>query len=232
MQSTLIVKNIEKKIKKKQLIKNISFKATQGEIIGILGSNGAGKTTLMKCLTGLMKMSSGEIEICGTDITPHRNNYLKHVGAIIETPSFYEYMSGWKNLMQYMNMDKSITKKRVREVVELLKLNESIHEKVKDYSLGMKQRLGVAQALLHSPNLLILDEPMNGLDPKGVIILRNLLQDLSHQGITILISSHLLSELEKIVTRVLFIESGKLISDENIENIKETLEEKFLKVVS
>lgn len=229
----LAINNIEKKVKKKQLIEDINFTAKEGEIIGLLGANGAGKTTIMKCITGLTKIDSGTVEICGEALTHKQNNCLKNVGAIIETPAFYNYMTGWNNLLQYMRMDKdSISIKRVEEVVSLVKLENNIHEKVKGYSLGMKQRLGVAQALLHNPKLLVLDEPMNGLDPKGVIDLRNLLQQLSKQGVTILISSHLLSEIEKIATRVLFIESGRLISDEQFEQISNTLEEKFLEIVS
>jgi len=233
MKYVLKVEGIGKKIKKKQLIKGINFTAKQGEIIGLLGANGAGKTTIMKCITGLTKVDTGVVEICGEALTIKQNNCLQNIGAIIETPAFYNYMTGWNNLLQFMRMDKnSISTERVKEVVSLVELENDIHEKVKNYSLGMKQRLGLAQALIHNPKILILDEPMNGLDPKGVIGLRNLLQQLSRQGVTILISSHLLSEIEKIITRVLFIESGRLINDEKFRKNTDTLEAKFLKIVS
>ncbi|MCL2606934.1 MAG: ATP-binding cassette domain-containing protein [Coriobacteriia bacterium] len=232
----LVVRGLRKTIRGRNLVCEIAFTVSEGEIVGLLGPNGAGKTTIMKCTTGLMRANEGEIEICQEPFTCRDSRLLINVGAIIENPAFYDYMTGWKNLAQYMRASKmSVNATRMQEVVDMVKLDDVIHSKVKTYSLGMKQRLGLAQAIIRNPKLLILDEPMNGLDPRGVIDLRNLLVALSNQGTAIIVSSHLLSEIEKIATRVLFIDEGKIIGDESLEGVGRdmiSLEEKYMKITS
>jgi ABC-2 type transport system ATP-binding protein len=206
------LRGVTKKIGGKTLIHDLSFDVPKGEVFGFLGPNGAGKTTTIRMMVGLMSMTSGEITIGGHSIRSNFEQAIRHVGAIVENPEMYKYLSGYHNLVHYSRMIPGITHHRIDEVVKLVKLENRIHDKVRKYSLGMRQRLGVAQALLHKPSLLILDEPTNGLDPAGIRELRDYLRYLTkEEGITVIVSSHLLTEMELMCDRVAIIQQGKLI---------------------
>lgn len=206
------LRNVTKRIGGKVIIDNLSFDVPRGEIFGFLGPNGAGKTTTIRMMVGLMSISDGEILIDGHNTKTDFESAIRHVGAIVENPELYKYLSGYNNLIHYARMIPGITKHRIDEVVKLVKLENRIHDKVSKYSLGMRQRLGVAQAILHKPSLLILDEPTNGLDPAGIRELRDYLHYLTREeGITVIVSSHLLSEMELMCDRVAIIQQGQLI---------------------
>lgn len=208
----LELSNVKKTIKNKEIIKDISFELCKGEVLGLLGPNGSGKTTTMRMIVGLMSLTDGEIYIKGNSIQQNFSESIKHVGAMIETPAFYPFYSGFKNLMYFSRMLEGVTKDRVLEVIDLLGLSNAIHKKFSMYSLGMKQRLGIAQALLHNPAILILDEPTNGLDPAGVREIRDYLKRIAEvEDTAILLSSHLLSEIELICDRAIIIQNGHFV---------------------
>ncbi|WP_223593769.1 ABC transporter ATP-binding protein [Neobacillus bataviensis] len=205
--------HVTKRIGRTTLIDDLSFDVPKGEIFGFLGPNGAGKTTTIRMIVGLMSITKGQILIKGKNIKTEFEQAIRHVGAIVESPEMYKYLSGYHNLVHYARMVPGVTKERIDEVVSLVKLENRIHDKVKKYSLGMRQRLGVAQALLHRPSLLILDEPTNGLDPAGIRELRDYLRHLTRtEGITVIVSSHLLSEMELMCDRVAILQRGKLVN--------------------
>lgn len=212
------LQNVTKKIKGKTIIDNLSFSVRRGEIYGFLGPNGAGKTTTIRMMVGLISMTSGNIVIEGHNIRTDRSKAMAHVGAIVENPELYKFMTGRKNLQHFIRMSgKPITEQRIQEIVKLVDLENALDKKVKTYSLGMRQRLGVAQALLHNPSILILDEPTNGLDPSGIRELRDYLRHLAKkENISILVSSHLLSEIELMCDRVLIIQNGKFIGGRSL----------------
>ena len=211
--------NVTKRIGKNTIIDDLTFDVPQGEIFGFLGPNGAGKTTTIRMIVGLMSITKGKILINGKNIKTEFEQAIRHVGAIVESPEMYKYLTGYQNLVHYARMAQGVTKERIDEVVSLVKLENRIHDKVKRYSLGMRQRLGVAQALLHRPSLLILDEPTNGLDPAGIRELRDYLRNLTRtEGITVIVSSHLLSEMELMCDRVAIIQRGKLIDVMPVQN--------------
>ncbi|WP_078577767.1 ABC transporter ATP-binding protein [Salipaludibacillus agaradhaerens] len=222
----LDISNLTKRVQKnKKIVDSASFQMKKGEILGLLGPNGAGKTTTIRMIVGLIKKTEGSVKINGRDLDEEGQACKSEVGAIVENPAFYDYMSGYKNLQQYGRMaKKEIPPERYEEVIELVKLKHAINDKVKKYSLGMKQRLGVAQALLHNPAVLILDEPTNGLDPKGIRELRDYLQQLANEGISTLVSSHLLSEMQLMCDRVVIMEQGKIINVTTIESLNESNE--------
>ncbi|WP_223702218.1 ABC transporter ATP-binding protein [Sutcliffiella deserti] len=208
----LEVKNLTKKIGSKTIVKDVSFEVEKGEIFGLLGPNGAGKTTIIRMIVNLINRTGGSVIINGHNLDDSFKTAMSEMGAIVENPEFYKYMSGYKNIKHYANMaTRTITKERIEEMVSLVGLNEAIHNKVKTYSLGMRQRLGVAQALLHEPSLLILDEPTNGLDPQGIREFRDYLRLLANNGISVVVSSHLLSEMQLMCDRFAIIEKGELI---------------------
>ncbi|QGQ98518.1 ABC transporter ATP-binding protein [Paenibacillus psychroresistens] len=212
--STSIVqlKNVTKKIGSKTIIDGLSFEVPKGEVFGFLGPNGAGKTTTIRMMVGLMRITEGEILIDGHSITKDFEKAISKVGAIVENPEMYKYLTGYQNLVHFARMSAGVTKERIQEVIKLVALENRINDKVKTYSLGMRQRLGVAQALLARPSLLILDEPTNGLDPAGIRELRDYLRKLTQEeGISVVVSSHLLSEMELMCDRVAIIQNGKLI---------------------
>lgn len=212
------LRNVTKRIGRKNIIDNLTFDVPQGEIFGFLGPNGAGKTTTIRMIVGLMSITQGQILIKGKNIKTEFEQAIRHVGAIVENPEMYKYLSGYHNLVHYARMVPGVTKERIDEVVSLVKLENRIHEKVRKYSLGMRQRLGVAQALLHRPSLLILDEPTNGLDPEGIRELRDYLRQLTRtEGITVVVSSHLLSEMELMCDRVAILQRGKLVDVKPID---------------
>jgi ABC-2 type transport system ATP-binding protein len=212
------VSNVTKVIGGKKLIDNLSFDIPRGEVFGFLGPNGAGKTTTIRMMVGLMSITAGDITINGYSIAKEYEKAIQNVGAIVENPEFYKFLSGFQNLVHFARMNRSVSKERINEVVRLVGLEERIHDKVKTYSLGMRQRLGIAQALLHSPSLLILDEPTNGLDPAGIRELRDYLKKLTrNEGISVFVSSHLLSEMELMCDRVAIIQNGKLVEVKTVQ---------------
>ncbi|MCL6459250.1 MAG: ABC transporter ATP-binding protein [Gorillibacterium sp.] len=209
----LEIKKICKNFGGLSALTDVTFTINKGEIFGLIGPNGAGKTTAIRMMTGLANLSQGDIRVCGHSIRTEFNQAIVHVGAIIENPEFYPYMTGQDNLKQYMRMSATVTKERLDTVVRLVGLQDALDKKVKAYSLGMRQRLGIAQALLHKPSLLILDEPTNGLDPAGIHEMREYLRKIaSEEGVSVLISSHLLPEVEQLCGRVVVIQNGKLIT--------------------
>ena len=216
----LEVLGLKKRIGLKTIVEDISFDMHEGEIIGLLGPNGSGKTTIMRMLVGLTKTTKGEVYCFEKPLGLGKVKMLKEVGAMIETPEFYNYMSGWSNLKQMARVcGKKVSRARMKELVEFVGLSQVIRKKVKTYSLGMRQRLGLAQALLNDPKILILDEPVNGLDPQGVQDFRNKLKEIAATGVSILISSHLLDEIEKVSDRVIVIEKGRIIADDKLEHL-------------
>lgn len=221
MSKVLELKNVSKIIGKRKIVENINFDINSGEIFGFLGPNGAGKTTTIKMITGLLKIDEGEILINGKNVKTNFEEALSSVGGIIENPEMYGYLSGRDNLEIYGRMHSQVSKDRINEVINLVKLDNRIDDKVKKYSLGMRQRLGLAQALLHSPKLLILDEPTNGLDPVGIKELRDTLRELAEkEGLAVLVSSHLLSEMELMCDRFGIIDSGKIIDMKTMKDIR------------
>ena len=216
----LEVLGLKKRIGLKTIVEDISFDMHEGEIIGLLGPNGSGKTTIMRMLVGLTKTTKGEVYCFEKPLGLGKVKMLKEVGAMIETPEFYNYMSGWSNLKQMARVcGKKVSRARMKELVEFVGLSKVIRKKVKTYSLGMRQRLGLAQALLNDPKILILDEPVNGLDPQGVQDFRNKLKEIASTGVSILISSHLLDEIEKVSDRVIVIENGRIIADDKLDRL-------------
>ena len=177
------LKQLSKTIGKKKIIDNLNLSLFPGQITGFLGPNGAGKTTTIRMMSGLMKPTSGEVVIEGQNLSDHFEETMSKVGVIVENPEMYKYMSGWKNLVHFARMNKNITQDRVREVVDQVGMQNRIHEKVSTYSLGMRQRLGLAQALLHRPKFLILDEPTNGLDPAGIREFRTYLRKVAEADV-------------------------------------------------
>ena len=213
--------NLNKKFGKKQILKNVSFEMQEGDILGFIGPNGAGKTTTIKLILGLQSITEGKVSINGYDIEKQFIKAIRNVGAIVENPDLYMYLSGYENLRLIANLYQGIDKERINEVVKLVKLENRIKDKVSKYSLGMRQRLGIAQAILHKPNLLILDEPTNGLDPEGIKEMRELLVDLAKkEKMGILISSHNLAELDNLCTKVCIIKNGEIIETSDISGIK------------
>ncbi|MDQ0229894.1 ABC transporter ATP-binding protein [Metabacillus malikii] len=217
------INNIHKNIGRKEIIKGLSFTINKGEVFGFLGPNGAGKTTTIRMMVGLISITKGDILIEGKSIKTNFKEAIRHVGAIVENPEMYPYMSGWKNLLHYARMIDGISKDRINEVIKLVGLEKAIHEKVGRYSLGMRQRLGIAQALLHNPSILILDEPTNGLDPSGIREIRQYIRNLAEkEQVAVIVSSHLLSEMEMMCDRIGVINNGRIIA---IESVQDTLQQ-------
>ena len=213
--------NLCKSFGKKQILKNISLELKQGDILGFIGPNGAGKTTTIKLILGLQSIDSGTVEINGYDIKKNFEKAILGVGTIVENPDLYMYLTGYENLKLIKNLYKNVDENRIKEVVKLVKLEQRINDKVSKYSLGMRQRLGIAQAILHKPNLLILDEPTNGLDPEGIKELRDLLKNLAKkEKMGIVISSHNLSELESFCNKVTIIKNGEIVETSSINEVK------------
>ena len=221
METVLECKSLNKKIGKKDILKNVSLEVQEGDILGFIGPNGAGKTTTIKLIIGLQKINSGEVKINGYDIKNQFEKAIERVGTIVENPDLYMYMSGLDNLKMIARLYKNIDAKRIDEVIKLVGLENRIKDKVSKYSLGMRQRLGIAQAILHKPNLLILDEPTNGLDPEGIKQLRDLLTKLAkEENMAILISSHNLAELESFCNKITIIQNGEIIETSTLEDAK------------
>lgn len=216
----LQVTNLHKKIRKREIIKGISFEVMPGEVFGFLGPNGAGKTTTIRMIVGLIKPTSGTILIGGKDIRKNFTEAMRGLGSIVENPEFYTFLTGQENLAYFARMDSSIKKERIQEVTELVGLEKRINDRVSTYSLGMRQRLGIAQALLSNPKLLILDEPTNGLDPSGIHEMRDFIRALArNEGISVLVFSHLLSEIELLCDRVAIMTDGTIIKTDQVAHL-------------
>src|SRR5690606_8524499 len=223
------IKNLNKTIKGKHIIKDLNLDFYPGQITGFLGPNGAGKTTTIRMMTGLMYPSKGEVIIDGKQLSTNYEEAISNIGVIVENTEMYTYMSGYKNLQHFARMHKGVTKQRIDEVVAQVGLQNRIHEKVKTYSLGMRQRLGLAQAMLHRPKFLILDEPTNGLDPAGIRELRTYLRKIAKEdNVATVISSHLLAEIELIVDRIAVIQNGEIIDIRELQ--EETVSEYYIEV--
>ncbi len=221
----LSVKNITKVYGTKKVVKNVSFSLYPGQIFGFVGPNGAGKSTTIRMITGLTLPTSGSIRICGYSITKSFKQAISNVGAVVEMPQLYPYLSGEKNLKLYAKFYGKAAVKRIPQIVKLVGMENRIKDKVSAYSLGMKQRLGIAQALLNKPKLLILDEPTNGLDPNGIVEMRNILKILAEkENITIIISSHNLAELEQTCDVIGLINNGSLIEYKTMAEIDKMIE--------
>ena len=232
MKNIVEIKELFKTIDKEEILSGINLQITEGEIYGFLGPNGAGKTTLMKCMLSLSNITSGSIEIFGKNLQDHREEILSQVGSIIETPIFYENLTAKEILeihAQYMR--KNINESDIISILRMVGL-KNMTKKVKEFSLGMRQRLGLARAFLTKPKLLILDEPINGLDPIGIQEIRNLLLSLSKEcGVTILISSHILSEISQIADKIGVIKNGKMVEQVSMKEFRREnidLEEYFM----
>ncbi len=196
---------------KRLAVDRLELEVGGGELFGFLGPNGAGKTTTIRMSLGLIAPTSGSVEILGKEVRRHRTEILPRVGALVESPALYGYLSGRDNLRAVGDLLGGVREKRIDEVLEIVSLTGRDRDKVRTYSMGMKQRLGLALALLNDPDLLILDEPANGLDPAGIVEMRDLLRGLAASGKTVFISSHVLSEVQQICTRVAIINHGRLI---------------------
>lgn len=231
--SVLQIKNLSKRVGKKTIIRNINFEVYEGEVFGLLGPNGAGKTTIIRSIVSLISRTSGTVLIKGMDVSVDFKKTISEVGAIIENPEFYMYMSGMENLKQFARMSrKNISDEEINKIVAKVKLTNAINQKVKTYSLGMRQRLGLAQALIHNPSILILDEPTNGLDPQGMAEFREIIREVSKQGTAVLISSHFLGEIQQITDRFAIIEKGELTHIETMSDVMEDSHGKFVFKVS
>jgi ABC-type multidrug transport system ATPase subunit len=211
--------DLSKQYGQRLAVDNLNLEVHRGEIFGFLGPNGAGKTTTIRMALGLIAPTSGNVEILGQDVITQRARVLPRVGALVETPALYLYMSGRDNLRAVGSVLGGVPKARIDAVLELVGLSIRQKDRVRTYSLGMKQRLGVAMALLQDPDVLILDEPANGLDPAGIVEMRDLMHRLSAEGKTVFISSHLLTEVQQICTRVAIINLGKLVTESSIEDL-------------
>jgi len=223
MEALLKIENLSKTFNGRTILDNISLEAYAGEVFGFLGPNGAGKTTIIKIITGLLSADSGNVQINGFNVRTQFEKAMDNIGAIVENPELYGYLTGMQNLRQFRRLRSGVTEERIAEAVQFVGLENRISDKVKKYSLGMRQRLGVAQAILHHPKLLVLDEPTNGLDPAGIKELRDILKKLAHeQGAAVFVSSHLLSEMEMMCDRVGIITNGQL---KNVKPIKELMEQ-------
>ncbi len=222
-QPVLELVDLRKTIKQKEIIKGVNLTVGPAEIMGFLGPNGAGKTTTIRMIVGLIKPTAGQVNICGFSVSKDFVKAMSNVGCIIESPEMYKFLSGRENLLHFANMDTRITPDRVNEVVDLVGLHNRIDDKVSTYSLGMRQRLGIAQAILSRPKLLILDEPVNGLDPSGITEFRNLIKKLAHEEqMAIFVSSHLLSEAQLMCDRVAIIKQGAIVRTAAVKDILNT----------
>lgn len=221
MQKAIKVRNINKFINDRKILDNINFDIYEGEIVGLVGPNGAGKSTLLKIMSGLYPYHDGIVEYFGIDLKNNFEKAMSLVGTLIESPDLYKNLSGKDNLELFKSMFKGVDENRVKEIVKIVEMEKHLGKKFKTYSLGMKERLGIAASLINKPKILILDEPTNGLDPVGINKIMNLLKNMKNT--TILISSHMLSEIEKLCDKIIFINDGKIIS---IKTIKKTSDKK------
>lgn len=230
MQKILECQNLCKSFGKKQILKDVSFEIDEKDILAFIGPNGSGKTTTIKLILGLQNIDSGSVKINGYDVKKDFVKSIEKVGAIVENPDTYMYLSGWQNLKLVANLYKGVTDDDLKTIVKTVGLENRIHDKVSKYSLGMRQRLGIARALINKPNLLVLDEPTNGLDPEGIKDLRILLKRLAKEGMGILISSHNLAELESFCNKVLIIDNGVILEKSEVKKFKDNNNKYLFKV--
>lgn len=216
----LITNELTKKYKKHISVDGLNLRIERGQIYGFLGPNGAGKTTTIRMLLGLIKPTQGNIEIFGQSLKKNRLQILQRIGSLVESPTYYGNLTGRENLEAVRRL-RDLPEKRVNEVLEIVRLTKVANRLTKEYSLGMKQRLGIAVALLSNPDLLILDEPTNGLDPSGIQEIRELIKELPGAGMSVLVSSHLLSEIDQMATQVGIINNGKMIFQDSIERLRQ-----------
>ncbi len=216
----LSLRDVTKNIKSRHIIKGLSFDVHRGQVYGFLGPNGAGKTMTLRMIVGLIKPTTGQIRICGYDIQGSFVKAMSHVGCIIENPEFYDYLTGYENLCHFFGMEKGLDRTRLEAVIDKVGMRHKINDLVSTYSLGMKQRLGIAQALMKNPTLLILDEPTNGLDPAGIKEFRHLIHSLAkEENMTIFVSSHLLSEIQMMCDEVTIILHGRTILTSSVSEL-------------
>lgn len=216
----LMTSDLTKKYKKHTSVDGINLRIERGQIYGFLGPNGAGKTTTIRMLLGLIKPTQGNIEIFGQSLKKNRLQILQRIGSLVESPTYYGNLTGRENLEAVRRL-RDLPEKRVNEVLEIVRLTKVANRLTKEYSLGMKQRLGIAVALLSNPDLLILDEPTNGLDPSGIQEIRELIKELPESGMSVLVSSHMLSEIDQMATQVGIINNGKMIFQDSIECLRQ-----------
>lgn len=221
MPPVIQVRQLSKDYRELKAVDELSFTVHEGDVYGFLGQNGAGKSTTIRMLLTLIQPSGGSIELFGMDLQKHRREILRQVGAVIERPDLYKYLTAFENLSIFARLSGiRITKKLLMDQLEQVGLHDRAHSKVKTYSQGMKQRLGIAVALVHNPRLVVLDEPTNGLDPHGIADIRHLIRRLSSEmGKTVLVSSHLLNEIEMIANRMIIIDKGKKIAEGAIRDL-------------
>ncbi|KJR46946.1 ABC transporter, ATP-binding protein [Desulfosporosinus sp. I2] len=218
--AVLELTNLKKTIKGKEIVKGVNLTLYPSQIFGFLGPNGAGKTTTIRMIVGLIKPTEGSVTICGYSVAHDFVKALSNVGCIIESPDMYKYLTGMENLLQFAAMNKTVSQQRIKDVVEMVGLQHRVNDKVSTYSLGMRQRLGIAQAILARPKLLILDEPTNGLDPAGMTEFRNLIRKLAYEdGMSVFVSSHLLLEIQQMCDMVSIIKQGRVIKTANVQDI-------------
>ncbi|MEO8035444.1 MAG: ABC transporter ATP-binding protein [Acidobacteriota bacterium] len=215
---TLIARGLKKIIGKKTIVEDVSFEVFPGEVFGFLGPNGAGKTTTIRMLVGLIRPTAGSVTVCGSDIRTDFEKAMRHVGCIVETPDLYRFMSGRENLEHFARMLR-VDPAAIERMAATVGLSHRLEQRVGTYSLGMRQRLGIAQALLGDPKLLILDEPANGLDPAGIREMRQLLRELAGHGMAVFVSSHLLAEIELMCDRVAIIHKGHLLRQGTVKQL-------------
>ena len=234
MNKTILkVEEISKSFKKRKVVDNVSFESKEGEILGFLGANGAGKTTTIRMITGLTSFDNGNVIIDGYNIKNDFEKAMDNVGAIVEIPFLYEYMTGIENIKLFAKLYKA-SEEGVQEAIRVSGLKDRLNDKVKEYSLGMKQGIGLAVALMKQPKLLILDEPTNGLDPMGIRDLREFLKDLAHnKKVSVVVSSHILVEMEQLCDRVVIISDGKIICTKTMDEIEKesSLEDVFINAI-
>jgi len=216
----LETRHLTKSFRGRKIVDDLNIRVMKGDVYGFLGRNGQGKTTTIRMLTGLIFPDSGDVLINGISLRKDFKRAIAHVGAIVETPAFHDYLTGYENLALMANLAPGVTKSRVREVLDIVGLGGRARDKVKTYSLGMKQRLGIANALLHEPELIVLDEPTNGLDPQGMREIRELILRLaSGKNITFFISSHLLHEMQEMCNRIGIIQNGRLLMEGDMREL-------------
>lgn len=218
--------HVSKKIGKKLILQDIQATLSSGEIVGLVGPNGAGKTSLMKLIAGYNFPSQGSIEICGHNVATEHGSAMAHSSFLVESPGLYPNLSGKRHL-EMVCRSHGISTDLIRSVMDFIDFDSQLNDKVKTYSVGMKQRLALALCWITNPKLLVLDEPVNGLDPEGIVLLRNRIESIAADGTAVLVSSHLLDELQKISTRIIFIDGGEILGEEKA-NGYEGLEKKYL----
>lgn len=226
----LKIHNVYKRIEKKQILTNIQLTIAAGEIVGLVGPNGAGKTSLMKLIAGYNLPSEGSIEICGHHVIKDHSSAMSEASFLVESPGLYPNLSGKRHLEMFCD-GRGISRDAIHEVGDFIDFESQLSDKVKTYSIGMKQRLALALCWVADPKLLVLDEPVNGLDPDGIMLLREKLQLIASRGSAVLVSSHLLEELQKVTTRIVFINGGEILGEETAEDY-EGLEKKYLRYFS